>query len=300
MSVCLSVCLYVCICMYVCMCVCMCVYVCIYVCMYACMYVCMYVCVYVCMCVCVLCMYVCMYVCMHACMYVCMCVCMCVCVCMYHIIPYNTILPWPKTVKFPSTMQCRPNMRTNCWNTLFTPMAPTEAKHILLRSSAEFLGHGRSAVHGRGPCAPDLPPTGNYFPLIRRIRECGLPFWSKKLGTAITRGYIAMVCVAAWCCPRKRLLSMVEHLYEPLPSKTQDASCRSPANACRGHAPGPVLKPIFVAEEKRTQSAKLAWRAVQDISKSRSFIGTSTSFFLCVCGGWISYLFLWTSPVEQT
>ena len=40
----------------------------------------------------------------------------------------------------------------------------TEAKHILLRSSAEFLGHGRSAVHGRGPCAPDLPPQGTTSP----------------------------------------------------------------------------------------------------------------------------------------
>lgn len=32
--------------------------------------------------------------------------------------------------------------------------------------------------------------------------------------------------------------------------------------------PGPVLKPIFVAEEKSTQSAKLTWRAVQDISNA--------------------------------
>ena len=97
-------------------------------------------------------------------------------------------------------MQCRPNMRTNCWNTLFTPMAQLRQSIFFSVAQQNFWATG-DLRYMDAARAPLTSPHRELLPPDPTNKSCGLPFWSKKLGTAITRGYIAMVCVAACAVP---------------------------------------------------------------------------------------------------
>lgn len=91
-------------------------------------------------------------------------------------------------------MQCRPNMRTNCWNTLFTPMAQLRQSIFFSVAQQNFWATG-DLRYMDAARAPLTSPHRELLPPDPTNKSCGLPFWSKKLGTAITRGYIAMVCI---------------------------------------------------------------------------------------------------------